>query len=204
MTRTDRTSSWRSCANTEELGIQLIDVPTETSGDGGRRAAEILLERGVLPDGVLCHSDTVAMGFCRALQDAGKPGQVRVVGYDNIEMAELWIPALTTVATGPLELGRRAATAILGGIDSGTTAVEPYLATPTLCSCWESAQIGALAIEDSPTGSASALAAGLPVLVVPPEIPVPPVPGMVQLATLEGLSVLKLPGLRQAALGSPG
>lgn len=128
--RVDRLTGVRSV--TAELGVAVLDVPTETSGDGGRQAAEILLERGALPDGVLCHSDTVAMGFSRAMQDAGRAGQVRVVGYDDIGLAKLWVPSLTTVATEPFELGRRAATAILAGIDTGTTAVESYVAAPEL------------------------------------------------------------------------
>lgn len=61
-----------------------------------------------------------------------------------------------------------------------------------------------LAVEDSPTGSASALGAGLPVLVVPSEIAVPQVGGMVQQATLEGLTVPGLLDLRTAALRLAG
>lgn len=47
----------------------------------------------------------------------------------------------------------------------------------------------ALAIEDSPAGSTSAAAAGLPVLVVPSEMPVPPAVGLQFADTLVGLRV---------------
>jgi HAD superfamily hydrolase (TIGR01509 family) len=46
-----------------------------------------------------------------------------------------------------------------------------------------------LAIEDSPTGSAAAAAAGLLVLVVPSEMPVPPAAGLVFADTLVGMEV---------------
>ena len=50
-----------------------------------------------------------------------------------------------------------------------------------------------LAIEDSVPGTASARAAGVPVLAVPHQVPVPPAPGQVLRHTLEGLD---LDGLR--------
>jgi HAD superfamily hydrolase (TIGR01509 family) len=49
-----------------------------------------------------------------------------------------------------------------------------------------------VAIEDSPTGAAAAQAAGCGVVVVPCEIAVPPAPGRVFRATLEGLSLTDL------------
>lgn len=50
----------------------------------------------------------------------------------------------------------------------------------------------ALAIEDSPAGSTSARTAGIPVLVVPSELPVAPAPGMLLLPTLAGVGVAEL------------
>jgi HAD superfamily hydrolase (TIGR01509 family) len=50
----------------------------------------------------------------------------------------------------------------------------------------------AVAIEDSPNGSRSALAAGLPVLAVPSEVPVPPAPGLVFAESLIGIDVDRL------------
>lgn len=49
-----------------------------------------------------------------------------------------------------------------------------------------------LVIEDSPTGSRSAVAAGIGVLVVPSEIPVPPGPGLLLAPTLAGVDVERL------------
>lgn len=74
---------------------------------------------------------------------------------------------------------------------------EPYVRALELL---EIAPAAALAIEDSPTGSAAALAAGLPVLVVPSEIPVVPAGGMVQLDTLTGVGVQHLAALRAELL----
>lgn len=52
-----------------------------------------------------------------------------------------------------------------------------------------------VAIEDSPTGSASAAAAGVHVLVVPHHVPVPSRPGMTQRSSLVGVGVAELAAL---------
>ncbi|WP_302849005.1 HAD family hydrolase [Serinicoccus kebangsaanensis] len=46
----------------------------------------------------------------------------------------------------------------------------------------------AVAIEDSVTGATASTAAGVPTLVVPHMVPVPSIPGSMQVATLEGLA----------------
>ncbi|MBY8860491.1 HAD family phosphatase [Nocardia sp. CA2R105] len=52
-----------------------------------------------------------------------------------------------------------------------------------------------VAVEDSPTGSASAAAAGCAVLVIPCEIPVPPAPGYTFRDSLIGLTIADLDAL---------
>jgi HAD superfamily hydrolase (TIGR01509 family) len=68
-------------------------------------------------------------------------------------------------------------------------APDPYLAA--------AAQLGlrpwqCIAVEDSPTGAASATAAGCTVLVVPSEVPVPPAPGLTRRDSLVGLTGAEL------------
>jgi len=74
---------------------------------------------------------------------------------------------------------------------------EPYLRALDLLGVEVSA---AVAIEDSPNGSRAAAAAGLPVLVVPSEVPVPPAPGLVFAESLEDIGVADL---REIRAGSP-
>ena len=61
-----------------------------------------------------------------------------------------------------------------------------------------------VAVEDSPAGSASAAAAGLPVLVVPSEIPVPAAPGLAFAETLAGVGVADLDRVRKQLLSVSG
>ncbi len=60
----------------------------------------------------------------------------------------------------------------------------------------------ALVIEDSPTGSRSATAAGLGVLVVPSEMPVPAGPGLTFATTLAGVDVDELRSVHAALLAA--
>lgn len=59
---------------------------------------------------VLCGNDELAIGVMRALVEVGKkiPDDVSVIGFDDQPLAEMWIPALTTVAQDFVQLGREA------------------------------------------------------------------------------------------------
>ena len=50
-------------------------------------------------DGIVCVSDMVALGALKALKEryVGIPGDVGIVGYDDISLAELMHPSLTTI-----------------------------------------------------------------------------------------------------------
>jgi len=69
---------------------------------------------------------------------------------------------------------------------------EPYLKA---CRLLGADPASCVAIEDSPTGTASAVAAGCTVLVVPCELPVEPGERRVLRTSLEGLTVAELTAL---------
>jgi len=91
------------------------------------------------------------------------------------------------------------ATAVLSHLPKGSFAVvvtgdvvrhgkphpEPYLAAARLLGVDLQACI---AIEDSPRGVASAVAAGIPTIAVPHQVPVPETVGTVQVSTLAGMA----------------
>ncbi len=58
---------------------------------------------------VFAASDEFAMGTISYLRDQGKsvPGHVSVIGFDNIRMAEMFIPKLTTIEQPTYEIGYR-------------------------------------------------------------------------------------------------
>lgn len=81
-------------------------------------------------------------------------------------------------------------------VSRGKPHPEPYLAAAALVRC---APEETLAIEDSPTGAASAGAAGCRVLVVPNHVVVPPAPHQVERESLLGIGRVELEELFVAA-----
>lgn len=87
---------------------------------GGEAAMRALLpRRGPRPTAVFCTSDLLALGALKACATAGVavPGELSVVGCDDIEMARVVTPELTTVAVPARELGARAARLLLRQLD---------------------------------------------------------------------------------------
>ncbi|MFF8682968.1 LacI family DNA-binding transcriptional regulator [Streptomyces sp. NPDC015237] len=66
----------------------------------GARAVARLLHDGVRPDALLCLNDQLALGALRALHEQGVdvPGEVAVIGFDDVEGGRFSVPTLSTVA----------------------------------------------------------------------------------------------------------
>jgi HAD superfamily hydrolase (TIGR01509 family) len=92
------------------------------------------------------------------------------------------------------KLPNKSFTAVITGdvVRHGKPHPEPYLAAARLLGVDRGACI---AIEDSPPGVASAVAAGIPTIAVPHRVPVPETIGAVQISTLAGLEPQDLMGL---------
>ena len=100
--------------------------------EGGHRAVTGLIEAGVIFDAVFAHNDLSAAGAMRALREAGRsvPGDVAIVGFDDIPLAMHTDPALTTVRQPLREMGATAARMLLSHFDStGDVQVRQVLPT---------------------------------------------------------------------------
>lgn len=89
------------------------------SEDGGYRAMQDLLEGPHPPTAVFAASDVMAVGALVAIREAGLrvPEDIAVVGFDDIPVASLITPRLTTVAQFQEKLGVRAAEMLLERLD---------------------------------------------------------------------------------------
>ncbi len=87
----------RAAALPVDPGLQVDVVAFE---DAGEDAARRLIDRGIAFDAIFAASDLIAIGAMRALADAGLsvPGDVAVVGFDNLPAAASANPPLTTIA----------------------------------------------------------------------------------------------------------
>ncbi|MEV5612734.1 LacI family DNA-binding transcriptional regulator [Streptomyces sp. NPDC052225] len=85
----------------------------------GARAAGALLDEGPRPDALLCLNDHLALGALRSLheRELHVPGDLDVVGFDDIEASRFSVPSLTTIAPDKTEIARAAVALLLDRID---------------------------------------------------------------------------------------
>ncbi|MBK7160963.1 MAG: LacI family DNA-binding transcriptional regulator [Sphingomonadales bacterium] len=78
------------------IGLQIDALNTEQSGFD---AAQQLIGSGLRFDAIFAASDLIAIGAIRAIEDASLsiPGDVAIIGFDDIPAASLAHPPLTTV-----------------------------------------------------------------------------------------------------------
>lgn len=81
----------------------------------GYKPMQALLEKSRDFTGIFCFNDIAAIGAIRALKEAGLavPGDVSVVGFDDILSAAYYTPSLTTVHQPLMEMGQRGAQVLL-------------------------------------------------------------------------------------------
>ena len=135
----------RACA---EAGLDPAATPiVEGDGlfEGGFAAVATLDAGGADVTAIACHNDVTAIGVMRALRAAGRqvPGEVSVIGCDDIAAASWVSPTLTTVAQEKAEMGRLAVEQLAARID------DPDLAEPT-----QTIRLPMILIERESTGPA--------------------------------------------------
>ncbi|MBU1347762.1 MAG: LacI family transcriptional regulator [Alphaproteobacteria bacterium] len=98
----------------------------------GHVAATVLMAEGVRPDAIFAANDMMAVGALLALQEAGVrcPEDVAVVGFDDVPIAQLVRPALTTLRIEIAETGRRAMDRLVALIASSN---DPEATPDTAC-----------------------------------------------------------------------
>ena len=108
----------------ERAGLDPAAVLTEVTvpamnARAGAAAADELLGRGPRPTAVFGTNDMLALGLLRRLGQAGVavPGDLAVVGYDDIEFAADAAVPLTSVRQPKYQLGRAAAELLLDEAD---------------------------------------------------------------------------------------
>jgi LacI family transcriptional regulator len=84
----------------------------------GYKPMQALLEKTRAFTAVFCFNDIAAIGTIRALKDAGLsvPGDVSVLGFDDILSAAYSTPSLTTVRQPLTEMGKKGAEVLLARI----------------------------------------------------------------------------------------
>jgi LacI family repressor for deo operon, udp, cdd, tsx, nupC, and nupG len=104
--------------------------PFQPTLAGGPAAADALIADGA--SAVVCHNDMLAIGLMRRLVERGVsvPGDVSVVGFDDIFGTDFCQPPLTTLAERTDDAGARAVEALVRLMPRLTTE-EPARVLPT-------------------------------------------------------------------------
>ena len=101
-----------------EIGMEpepRLIVEGDHTLEGGQEAFRRLWALKARPTAILCSNDMTAIGVMR--ESYGKkipiPGELSVIGFDNIHLAQYILPPLTTVEMSQAQLGRLAFQALL-------------------------------------------------------------------------------------------
>jgi LacI family transcriptional regulator, repressor for deo operon, udp, cdd, tsx, nupC, and nupG len=108
----DRFAGFRDALDAVGVAHEPLLVLTgDFSIAAGEAAAGAYLALPRLPDAVFACNDAMAMGLIRGFTAAGVavPGEISIAGFDDIEFAAAYNPALTTVRQSRGEIGARAA-----------------------------------------------------------------------------------------------
>ena len=116
-------------AERARLGLPARDdwiIRGDFSLESGREAADRIFAMEDRPTAVFCAADMVAFGLIARLNACGLsvPGDISVIGFDDIEMSGHFVPALTTIRQDRRRLGLRAAEVLrdlLSGADEQPT-----------------------------------------------------------------------------------
>ncbi|MEX0282155.1 MAG: LacI family DNA-binding transcriptional regulator [Arenibacterium sp.] len=94
-------------------------VMTAYDIDEGAQAFELLMKSTECPTAVMCGNDVIAVGALRQALALGMevPRDVSITGFDDIELARIVQPALTTVHVPHREMGRKAAEALIDMVE---------------------------------------------------------------------------------------
>ncbi len=109
----------------------------DLTASGGHRAMSDFLDacpESDWPDAVFAFNDLMAIGAIRSLQERGinVPGNISVVGYDDIELASYMTPSLTTLRQPGFEFGFQSAKLLIDHLDKQQKLPSKFVRNPQL------------------------------------------------------------------------
>jgi LacI family transcriptional regulator len=117
---------------TAAAGIQLVDIGNFVPQfEGGVAAADLVVAAGV--SAVIAYNDLIALGLISRLRARAisVPGEISVVGTDDIPLSGMSNPALTTVALPKEQAGRQSVDLLLSLLEGGDEAAPARRELPT-------------------------------------------------------------------------
>jgi LacI family repressor for deo operon, udp, cdd, tsx, nupC, and nupG len=127
----DRLHGATQRAKARKAERDIVIMHGDFSIESGVAAAERLLTRRERPTAIFCFNDEMAIGVLDAARRlrVAVPGELSVVGFDDIRFARYMDPSLTTIAQPMREIGERTVRLLLE-ILSGTMAMPVSVTLP--------------------------------------------------------------------------
>lgn len=118
-----------SAAGMQADALTLVETPYGI--ENGEQALRTILTENPKTTAIMCVNDVLAIGALRAARSLGLrvPDDISITGFDDIEIAQLAEPALTTVHVPHREMGKRAARLLIEMLGSGATVDSERLPT---------------------------------------------------------------------------
>lgn len=107
--------------------------------NSGILVGEKIAELKKKPTAIFCVSDLMAIGVINGLKNRGinVPEDISIIGFDNINIAEFTVPALTTISQNGFKIGEESVNAIIDRIENKSflknIEVEPELIIRSSC-----------------------------------------------------------------------
>jgi len=118
-----RLAGLRRAMTTAGLNVgDLQVIETKYGIEEGAAAFDRMMRADTRPTAVFCGNDVLAVGALRCARELriNVPIEVSIIGFDDIELAQITQPALTTVHVPHREMGRRAGLALAQAVKDGT------------------------------------------------------------------------------------
>jgi alanine racemase len=115
--------------NIDDVGVDLIECAS--TARGGRRGFNAIWRKRPHPTAVVAMSDIIGAGLVQAARQAGirVPDELSVIGFDDIPLAELVSPGLTTVSQPIRRKGKMAAAMLVDHINGNASPHHRVLPT---------------------------------------------------------------------------
>jgi LacI family transcriptional regulator len=132
----ERVAGYKSALNDGGLEVdeqRIVFVP-RVSIDAGGVALKRLLAQAPDTTAITCYNDLMALGALKACTEMGLhvPKDLAVVGFDDLELASIVTPPLTTMSVDRRQLGETIMHLLLRVMASGSRHEEHIEVTPTM------------------------------------------------------------------------
>jgi DNA-binding LacI/PurR family transcriptional regulator len=120
----------------EQAGLkeEILIESADNTEDGGFRAGVRLLARPQRPTAIIAYNDLTAIGALSAAKDLGLdvPGEVSIIGYDNIIIARSKTISLTTLDHATFDVGHGAVATLTERMRDPAAPTRTHLIEPEL------------------------------------------------------------------------